>query len=299
MLALPILQVLARRDPQKPLRFLEPPAIAAHVATGVEDFKVTMLEGLNAARARAALPPVRMSAPQSQEVSRVARQYFAAQLGAGNPRDVNTAVLGLLAGWQVRGLIRGGDFFSALLPNTRDVSRWLDFALALPMGRAALMDRDVEEIACGPAFTDGPGGVGAIVTSYRFQHGTDHAADVAALHARIQAARKRRGLPPGQRLRFVGDAIAEELAAVQRGDETPIEAMESSMQSAVGNVHTYVRGFVYEAMSLDAVELPPALIANPDLRYEIGVTHHKPPGAAWSQLVIIFVFEGSAPGIQA
>jgi hypothetical protein len=78
-----------------------------------------------------------------------------------------------------------------------------------------------------------------------------------------------------------------------------MEALYASMQGVLGNVNRNVRGLIFDATSLDALELPPALLADPHLRYELGVTHHKPPGAAWSQLVIVFVYVGTAPGIEA
>jgi hypothetical protein len=51
-----------------------------------------------------------------------------------------------------------------------------------------------------------------------------------------------------------------------------------------------MKGYVVEAASVDALEIPADVIEQPTLHLEIGVTHHRPPGAAWAQLVIVVMF---------
>jgi hypothetical protein len=294
VLALPIAQILVRRDPSKPVSFQEPPYAQAHPIADAAAFSAAVLEALNATRARAGMKPVRLSTVESDTASRVARQYFAAALGAGGASDMNTVALGLLAGWQVQGTIRGGTFFAALLPATRDVGRWLDFALTLPLGREALLQADVEEIALGPAFLRQPDGMGAVVAGYRFQHGDDHTADVAAVLRRITEARTGRGLSLPKTLPGFDEVITAELGAVKRGEENPSQAMQASLQAAVRRYERSVRGLVVETISPENFEIPAQLLAQPNLRLAIGAVHYKPPGAAWAQLVIIVVYVSSA-----
>jgi hypothetical protein len=296
MLTLPIVQVLVRRDPSKPVQYQEPSYARAQLVADAPAFRAAVVEALNATRGLAGLKPVRLSAAESESAARVARQYFAAALGAGGVEDMNTIALGLLAGWQVQGLIRSGTFFAALAPATRDVGRWLDYALTMPLGRDALMQPDVEEIALGPVFLGdpGPGGMGAVVTGYRFQHGEDHTADVAAVVGRIAEARSARGLPAPKIISGYGDVITEELGAVKRGEENPYQALQASLQGAVRRYETSMRGLVVETISTDSFELPRELIAQPRLQLAIGAAHYKPPGAAWAQLVIVIVYVSSA-----
>jgi hypothetical protein len=296
VLALPLAQILVRRDPSKPVSF-QAPASAQDNAKPVADaaqFRAAVLEALNATRAKASMGPVRLSTLESDTAAGVARQYFAAALGAGGIGDMNTVALGLLAGWQVQGTIRGGTFFAALLPATRDVGRWLDFALTLPIGRDALLQPDVEEIALGPAFLRAPDGIGAVVTGYRLQHGDDHAADVAAVLRRITEARTARGLSLPKTLPGFDAAITDELGAVKRGEENPGQALQASLQRALRRYERSVRGLVVEAITPDAFEIPAELIAQPNLQLAIGAVHYKPPGAAWAQLVIVVVYVSSA-----
>jgi hypothetical protein len=294
VLALPIAQILVRRDLAKPVSFQEASDAQAHTVDDTAAFRAAVLEALNATRARAGMKPVRLSEVESDTATRLARQYFAAALGAGGAGDMNTVALGLLAGWQVPGTIRSGTFFAALLPATRDVSRWLDFALTLPIGRDALLQADIEEIALGPAFLRAPDGMGAVVTGYRFQHGDDHTADIAAVLRRITEARTSRGLSLPKTLPGFDAVITEELGAVQRGEENPRQAMEASLQTALRRYERSVRGLVVETISPENFEIPAELVAQPNLQLAIGAAHYKPPGAAWAQLVIVVVYISSA-----
>ena len=55
-----------------------------------------------------------------------------------------------------------------------------------------------------------------------------------------------------------------------------------------------LKGYVVEATSVDVVDLPPKFLSQPNLALEIAVTHYKPPGAAWAQLVILVIYDAAA-----
>jgi hypothetical protein len=298
VLVQPLVQVLARRDASKPLVYAEKPYAPARPVADAASFGPAVLLGLNATRAQAGLRPVRLAEAQSASAARVARQYFATALGtsglgdvtAGGVEDLNTIALGLLAGWQVAGTIRDGTFFSEIVPGTRDAGRWVDSALSMPIGRTALMAPEIDEVAVGSAMFDNPAGLGAIACGYRFHHDNDHTADVNLLHDRITQARQRLNLPPAAHIPGMDAVIRRELMRVQEGDWTPMSALQASLQEATDRTHASTRGLVVETTSLDALQIPPEVLARPGLRLEIGVTHYKPPGAAWAQLVIIVVY---------
>ncbi len=298
VLARPLVQVLARRDAHKPLLYTETPHALSHPVTDAAAFAPAVIAGLNATRTQAGLPPVRLAEAQSATAVRVARQYFAASLGAGGLgditpaglEDINTIALGLLAGWQVAGTIRDGTFFSAVVPHTRDAGRWVDSALSMPIGRNALMAPEIEEVALGSAMFDDPRAIGAIACGYRFHHDNDHTADVNHLLDRITAARQRMNLRPVERLKGMDAVLRRELARVQEGKWTPMTALQAALKEATERYNTPTQGVVVEATSLDALELPANVLSRSNLHLEVGVTHYKPPGAAWAQLVIIVVY---------
>ncbi|HXU03281.1 MAG TPA: hypothetical protein VN903_20085 [Polyangia bacterium] len=304
VLAQPIVQVLARRDLQRPLIYLQPAHAASQPVTDPATFGPAVLAALNAVRGEARLPAVRLADGQSAAATRVARHYFAAALGPSEFADMtsnavqemNTIALGLLAGWQVVGTIRDGTFFSALVPHTRDAGRWVDYALAMPLGRHALMAPDIDEVALGPALFDSPPAIGAVACGYRFHHSNDHTADVNQVLSRITSARQRSNLPPPARLKGMDAVLRRWLGGVQQGEWTPKDALQASLNDASSRYNASMQGLVVEATSLDALEIPAQVLSQANLQLEIGVTHYKPPGAAWAQLVIVVVFV-SASGV--
>jgi hypothetical protein len=298
VLAQPIVQVLARRDLRRPLVYLQTAHAGSRPVTDPATFGPAALAGLNAVRAEAGLAPVRLADAQSAAAARVARHYFAAALGPSEVAEampdglkaMNTIALGLLAGWQVVGTIRDGTFFSALVPHTRDAGRWIDSALAMPIGRKALMAPDIDEVALGPALFDSPPAIGAVVCSYRFHRSNDHTADVNQVLSRIMSARQRINLPPPVRLEGMDAELRRRLGRVQAGELTPRTALQASLNEATTRYGVSMQGIVIEATSLDALEIPAQVLSQSNLQLEVGVTHYKPPGAAWAQLVIVVVF---------
>ena len=51
-----------------------------------------------------------------------------------------------------------------------------------------------------------------------------------------------------------------------------------------------MRGWVIEASSLEELEIPEDVLRQRVLSLDIGVTHHKPEGAAWAQYTILVVY---------
>ncbi|HXI57943.1 MAG TPA: hypothetical protein VNO55_17885 [Polyangia bacterium] len=291
VLGLPVAEVLARRDGAVALSMKEPAYPSHPPVTDVQAFRVAVVARLNLVRAQAGLGPVQLAQAQSDAATRVARPYFAAALGDASAavEDMNTIALGLLAGWQVVGTIRNGTFMSGITSGI-DPARWLDSALAHPIGRQAMLVRDIEEVALGPSFLNSTEGVGVLVTGYRLQHGTDHQADVDQLMSRIAQARQQHDLPPPVLLSGLTEYIARQLAEVQRGELVPKQAMRASMEGAARKFRVRVRGLAYETLFIEKLPISSELLRQTNLRMALGVTHHKPPGAAWAQLVIVIVF---------
>jgi hypothetical protein len=69
-----------------------------------------------------------------------------------------------------------------------------------------------------------------------------------------------------------------------------MEALQRVLSRGVNQFGADMRGYVVEVTSLDALEIPAEVLAQPKLILEIGVTHYKPQGAAWAQFVILVIF---------
>jgi hypothetical protein len=294
VLTFPMVQVLARKAGLTSLTYL-PPALGPETpAANSEGFAAGALAALNEIRREAGLTAVRLAPQQSATVTRVVEPYFAAA-GTGGVDDMELIALGLLAGWNVTsGMIRDGSFATNFVPLTRDPSRWLAATLARPHGRVALLGAGTEEIALGAAFSSAPVGVGGLVVGYQFHNSVDHSADERAVLERITTARRKLKLSPPQVLPAMAVPMRQQLGEINAGKIQPLDALGQLLETAVQRGGTAMRGYTLETTSLEAFDVPEEVLAQPNLQIQIGVTHHKPPGAAWGQLVILVVFADTA-----
>jgi hypothetical protein len=291
VLAIPFAHVLVRKPDATQLVYRDTTPAGGRPIASATEFAPAALAALNEVRGQAGLKPVRLADAQSAAAGRVAGHFFSAVSDAdGAAEQVDTIALALLAGWQVAGgLIRDATFSATMVPGTRDVGRWLATTLEMPLARSALLADQIEEVAFGPVSLDQPEALGAMVIGYTFHHGSDHSADVRRLLTRAVLSRRQRKLAEPKRL-GLDAAMKAELARVHAGKATPEDALNDLLQTGVGNFGQDMRGFVLETTSLDALEIPAEVLTQPTLHLEIGVTHHRPPGAAWAQLVIFVIF---------
>jgi hypothetical protein len=112
---------------------------------------------------------------------------------------------------------------------------------------------------------------------------------------RLAVARKRVGLKPPLRLARMARFLREELQRVHDGRTAPEVALEAALHHGSSRFRAGMRGYVIEATPLEALQIPDEVIRRSNLYMEIGVTHHRPPGAAWGQLVIVLVFVDESP----
>jgi hypothetical protein len=267
-------------------RHVGPPA---PITSGAE-FSRALLDRLNGVRTAAHLPALVLAQKQSAENTRLAGTLINASLG-DDDETADRAAVGLLAGWDVPGLIRSGSLFLGAVGPTNDATAWLDFALERPIGRSALLDPNARQVALGPAIPPGGGALGAAVTTYTMFESDDHAADETRFFERIAAARAARGLPAPVRVQGLGEMEAE-LARVARQEVVPMAALQTTMEIAVARTGQGVRGSVLETNDIDRANVPPALLGPGQLHVMVGVTHHRAEGAAWGQYVIVAVVLG-------
>lgn len=289
VLGAPFAEILARRPGEIPVYRPESYSPSRPVESAAQ-FTRVMVEQLNAARAAAGLGAVALAPRQTATATRLAPHFFAGSSPGGAQANADLIALGLLAGWEVDGVIRSGSFVASYSTRGLDAGLWLTGALERPMGRVTLLAPDIEQIAVGPFLSRGPDGVGAMVTGYRFHHGSDHTEDVNRLLVRVIEARRRMRLLPPMRLSTMDEVLKEELGLVHAGESDTRSAMNAVLARAVERFGSNMRCFAIETMSLDALELPPELLRQQALHLDIGVTHHRPKGAAWAQYVVLVVF---------
>lgn len=291
-------RMLVRRDRSKPLSFHARTDALRPIHTR-EEFTPLFLEELNKTRRAAGSPEVRLSKDGTTMAAGLAGPYFGALLGQP-PRhdDVETIARGLSAGWDVTsGMIRDALFVSEVVDPTPDPGLWLETTILWPHGRATLLDPLTEEVAVGPVLLGDGAALGAIVSGYRFYRSDDHSADVRTLLSRVLAARVRLKLPP-PRLLDLEPVMKTVTAEVHAEKKSPDDALQALLDHAVQVYPSDFRGLVAEVPDLDFLEVPLDVLSRPQLDLAVGITHHRPPGAAWGQMVVLVVFR-SPPGSPA
>ena len=258
-----------------------------HDATGMRKAVFALI---NLAREQAGLRPLVLAAEQSRITGSLAPAFFAAlRKEAAGQQAVDTIALGLMAGWDVDGgIIRNGTI-TTLSDDTHDAERWTLNALEQPIGRVALMDPDAEVLAFGSIAHAEPAQLSGLALTYSFfaPEPSPNAWAKQVLE-RLGRVRKARGLG---RTRFVTDtpAMKEQLAAIQRGEVAPFDALRNVMIQTSGELRMSVQGFVWETQDFDALEFPPEVLQKGDLTLGAGVTYHRAPGGAWGQYTVLFV----------
>ncbi len=263
------------------------------------DFTSALLDRLNGVRRLAKLAPLTLAPKQSDENARLVGTIFDAGV-KGDSATVDRAAIGLLAGWNVEGgTIRNGYFFLGAVAPTHDAIDWLDAAIERPVGRTALLEPTVRQIAIGPAIPGDAPALGAAVTTYAlFAPESDHAAEEKQFLQALAAARRARGLTPPARVGGLEETRAE-AAKVLLGAKVPMQALKDLIQVAVARTGSTVRGYVFETTDPALVAFPPELLRAGPLDVVVTVTHHRAPDAAWGQYVIFVLVLDDSKTIEA
>jgi hypothetical protein len=253
-------------------------------------FTKRLLALVNEARASARLPGLTLAGRQSETSFRLAPHYFNNEASDSVIND--QIALGLLAGWDVKGTIRTGDFYSNTLSGSLDPKRWLGFMLDQPSARRVLLDAGARSIAIGADVRPQAQSMGALVSTYTFYDTDDHRADIQHFVAELNEHRAGLGLAPAK------ITHAPEVSSAVRGiksSHSPEGALNSALEQVVAREQRSVEGFYIEATDLAHVSYPDALL-RPTVTIAVSAAHHRYPEAAWGTLtLLVVVLESSAP----
>jgi hypothetical protein len=266
-------------------------------AANAEAFRKTLVEGLNEARARAGLRPLQVEANESHDSDELVGRFFESAMG-GRDSDADTVALGLLAGWDVAGMIRDAGVYSGVASGSRSPGRWLSEALDSPLARWTLLEPRMARIAVGAEVFE-PSGAMAIVTTYALFESADHRADEDTVFETLTKMRTARGLAPPRRAPK-DEALRTALSKVSMNALSSPAALNEALEQVAGEQRQAVRGWVVETGTLQQLPLDKTLLAPGPLEVEVGVTHHRIPGGAWGQYAVLFVILGdSVPSVTA
>jgi hypothetical protein len=266
---------------------------AVNVSSPAE-FSAAIVAGVNRARAAAHLTPLTLDPKQSLQNARLVGTLVNSAFVDDASGSSDRAAVGLLAGWDVTGMIRGATIYVAALAPTRDATAWIDWALERPSGRQTLLDPTSRVIAIGPAVPAEGSALGAAVTTYALFESDDHSRDEATLYARIVAARAARGLPPPALIGGIPEMHADALRVLKES-ENPLVSLQSMLATVTARNGSSAMGYVLETTDIEHVAIPDLALRAGPLRFALAITHHKAEGAAWGQYVIFLVALGDAP----
>lgn len=264
------------------------PAMASGSAT-VSDaagFSAAVLGPLNDLRRRGKMRPLELAPAQSEVNARAVGPFLTAEQ-TGNASLADRIALGLMAGWDVPGVIRRGDFSVFLSSSTTDAATWLAEALELPTGRWMLLEPDRRFVAFGPHIAPDNRGIGAVVTTYALFDTADHHADADRVFAGLTSQRITRGLAQPTRVTKF-EALSKEVRNFEQGKPLQ-EVLDDVLARAVSALGRDVHGAVFESTDLDVIPFPPELFSRLPPYVAIEVTHRKAPGGAWGQYVIFII----------
>jgi hypothetical protein len=279
-------------------RYVRPPRPTSMKVTSAEQMPEVILRAVNDVRREAKMPEVRFERDQSKTAGRLAPIYLLAITGQEPPETADKVALGMMAGWDVSGVVRQGRVSGAFTSQTQDVGDLLGAALEEPGGRYTLLDPKARAIAIGPVLhKEGDETLlGALVGTYSFfDANEDHAAATKAAYEKLVESAKRHGV---KGVTYSGDLarVAEEsAAAVQKGDWSPEHALRNALGAAAGlNPGLQVTGMCLEVSELDQLEFQEEFFESGSMQVGMAVTHYKPSDWPWGRYVVLVLatFEG-------
>jgi hypothetical protein len=263
---------------------------APETVTSATAFAKRLLALVNETRAAAQLPALRLATRESETSARLAPRYFESE--SSGEALVDQIALGLMAGWDVPGTIRSGDFYSNMLSGSLDPKRWLGFMLDQPSARRVLLDPEARSIAIGPDVRPHSQSVGALISTYAFYESDDHGADIERFLSQLNEHRRGLGLPPVKVIS--APEVTKAVRSIKR-HHNPEGALQTALEQVVSRVQQGVEGFYIEANDLAHVTFPQALL-RPSVTLAISAAHHRYPDAAWGTLTLLVVLlESSGP----
>jgi hypothetical protein len=268
------------------------PSLGDPVPVGPEtDVRGEIAAIVNRVRGEAGLEPIELSPTQSLVADRLAPYYFASAFGYGPAEASDLVVMGLIAGWNVEGVVQSGHFASSFLLKSLDLDRLVATAIAYPAGRRALLSSDARSLAVGSVVRDDVPFVASVFGTYAVFEEASHDEAARRVLEALDAAREARGKPRARVLLDVAP-LGRLAAARVQGGEAPPDVLNDLLRQSSQVLGRSVNGWFVDARDLDRIGFPEALLERDVVEVAIGVSHHKPEGQAWGSWVVLIVAAG-------
>jgi hypothetical protein len=286
-----VLEILLRAPGERADVYRHPPQIASVAVTDLARLPEEMTDLVNRVRREAEFAPLKLVPEQSRMASELAPHFFSALFRETNEPLLDLVLLGMMAGWQVDGIVQRGQVSAAWVSESNDVGRLLAEALDHPLSRETLMDPECEKIAIG-ALAGEPSGsdsaLAALIATYEIFSEASHAKMQALLFERFTRARAERGLGPPDRLPELEGLVMGAASRIESGEE-PKRVLDRLIRESVDVLRRPVNGWFFEVTDLDDLEFPEDFLNRGRLRLAIGVSYHQPEREPWGRYVVMLV----------
>jgi hypothetical protein len=248
---------------------------------------VTML---NSVRGSAELPELTLDAAQSATATELAPHFFSAWFDDSKSAMADLVALGMMAGWDVDGIVQKSRMSGSWVPQSDDLAVLLATALEYPVSREVLLSPDADRIAVGPLLErDGEHtAIAAIFSTYSLFSEADHDANVQTVFRKLREARQERGRRAPQHLVDIAQLSVLAASDVQSGAD-PEDSLANLLQASSEILQRPVQGWVTQVSDLEAIEFPEDFLTDRQIGVAIGVSYVRPQGEAWGRYIVMMV----------
>ncbi len=245
----------------------------------------TLLDRVNALRAKAGLSAVRLAEGESKQLDALAPHYFAA-LQAGDAALRHQIAAGVVAGWSVGEPISQGGF-SAAVAEQPEAGALVAKLLDDPRARAELLSPDVSLVALG-VWTS-PEAAGVLVGTYRSPLKVAALDADRELVAQLDAGRVAHKARPCNWVVPQAQVSQDLIDRLAQGDARPDQVLDEMLQISIKQLKVQAHGWHLEREGLKQVTFPLELLTEQPLDLWVVVLPYRPRHHPWTQWALFFV----------
>lgn len=263
------------------------PDLALPVTEG--DFSPNaVLAGINTLRSQAGLSDLRGAQAQNS----VVKNLFPHLVGNDDVRVQNEAAMGLMAGWQVDDVLRGGSFQMMFAHQDLPLSKVLAADLLFPSFRQVALAPHISVFSS--AALDGEGSRGLLNVAYEVFEKRDFANEERAVLDALDDARAKVGLPPVTRVMGGADevAMAESAERIRTGESAPEDELHGMLEYFQSKVNRTFIGSMQFPLRLEgwSPDFPDGFFKHENIAVTTSISYFQPEGAAWGQHVVFLIY---------
>ena len=245
---------------------------------------------LNSVRSSAELPELTLDMAQSETATELAPYFFSSWFDDSTGAVADIVALGMMAGWDVDGIVQKGRMSGSWVPQSDDLAVLLATALEYPRSREVLLSPDADRIAIGPLLEryEEHAAIAAMFGTYSLFSEEDHDANVQRVFRKLREARQERGRRAPQHLVDVAQLSILAASDVQTGAD-PEDLLGDLLRASSEILQRPVQGWVTQVSDLDSLEFPEDFLTDSEIGVAIGVSYLKPEDEAWGRYVVMMV----------